>query len=359
MDYPRGASERPTPKIARMNAANPIPHTIWGHRATARLAHLGPAWFVPVMGWCGLAQAWLRATDLLGDTALTLSWVAGAFALMIFNVLCLACLVRLYAHHTAVQADLKHPIRHAFMATLPISMMLLASLGAALFWNSAPWLNLLLRATWLTGSLLELAATVWVLGRWLRPKEDGGLQWATFTPVLFIPVVGNVLAPLGGVTMGFESWAMAQMGIGLLLWPVLQTLLIVRLVQAGPLPARMSPALFITVVPPSILGLDMLQLNTPMPVVWALWGVGLFFLMWALTQLDTIRAQPFGMGHWGMSFPLAAFTTLTLRLSSTSEGAWLQLPATVLLAITSLVILGLTLSTWRGLRAGTLLVAEG
>jgi tellurite resistance protein len=342
-----------------MNSTTPNPSTTWAHHATARLAHLGPAWFVLVMGWCGLAQAWLRASDLLGNTALALSWAAGAFALMIFCVLGLACMIRLNVHKPAVQADLKHPVRHAFMATLPISMLLLSTLGAALFWNKAPWLDHLLRATWLVGSLLELAATVWVLGRWLRPKEEGGLQWATFTPVLFIPVVGNVLAPLGGVTMGFAPWANAQMGIGLLLWPVLQTLLIVRLVQAGPLPARMSPALFITVVPPSIIGLDMLQLNTPMPVVWALWGVGLFFLMWALTKLDAIRSQPFGMGHWGMSFPLAAFTALTLRLSSTTEGAWLQPPATGLLAITSLVILGLTLGTWRGLRAGTLLVAEG
>jgi tellurite resistance protein len=311
------------------------------------------------MGWCGLAQAWLRATDLLGDTALGLSLVAGAFALLIFGALCLACIVRLNVHAAAVQADLRHPVRHAFMATLPISMLLLSTLGAALFWNTVPWLDHLLRASWLTGSLLELAATVWVLGRWLTPKEEGGLQWTTFTPVLFIPVIGNVLAPLGGVTMGFAPWATAQMGIGLLLWPVLQTLLIVRLVQAGPLPARMSTSLFIAVVPPSILGLDMLQLHAPMSIVWALWGVGLFFLMWALTQLDAIRSQPFGMGHWGMSFPLAAFTTLTLRLSSAPEGAWLQLPATGLLAITSLVILGLTLGTWRGLRAGTLLVAEG
>ncbi|PIT71717.1 C4-dicarboxylate ABC transporter [Limnohabitans sp. B9-3] len=342
-----------------MNAANLATHTPWTHNTKARLAHMGPAWFVPVMGWCGLAQAWLRATDVLGGTALSLSWVAGAFALLLLSALCLACIVRLKVHAPAVQADLRHPVRHAFMATLPISLLLLSTLGTALFWNTAPWLDHLLRITWLTGSLLELAATVWVLGRWLRPKEEGGLQWTTFTPVLFIPVVGNVLAPLGGVTMGFAPWATAQMGIGLLLWPVLQTLLIVRLVQAGPLPARMSPALFITVVPPSIIGLDMLQLNTPMPVVWALWGVGLFFLMWALTQLDAIRAQPFGMGHWGMSFPLAAFTALTLQLSSTPEGAWLQLPATGMLAITSLVILGLTLGTWRGLRAGTLLVAEG
>jgi len=80
--------------------------------------------------------------------------------------------------------------------------------------------------------------------------------------------------------------------------------------------------------------------------------------MLALTQISAIREQPFGMAHWGMSFPLAAFTSLTLRMTHAPGGAWLQLPATLLLAITSLLILGLTLSTWRGLRHGHLLVAD-
>ena len=39
-------------------------------------------------------------------------------------------------------------------------------------------------------------------------------------------------------------------------------------------------------------------------------------------------------------------------------GAWLELPATLLLAVTSLLILGLTLGTWRGLRHGHLLVPD-
>jgi tellurite resistance protein len=49
---------------------------------------------------------------------------------------------------------------------------------------------------------------------------------------------------------------------------------------------------------------------------------------------------------------------LTLRMTHAPGGAWLQIPATLLLAITSLLILSLTLSTWRGLRHGHLLVAE-
>ena len=55
---------------------------------------------------------------------------------------------------------------------------------------------------------------------------------------------------------------------------------------------------------------------------------------------------------------MAAFTSLTLRMAHAPQGAWLQVPAILLLAVTSLLILGLTLNTWHGLRHGHLLVAE-
>ena len=330
----------------------------WMTRIGAPLEHLFPAWFALVMGWTGLAQAWLRGTDLLGDTALGLALVAGGFAALIFCLLCLASVWRLKLHLHAVIKDLQHPIRHAFMATFPVSVILLAALGAALFQDTHPTLDLALAVFWCAGSVLELVATVWVISRWLRPHAEGGLQWPALTPALFIPVVGNVLAPLGGVPLGFESWSVAQFGIGLLLWPILQTLLFVRWGQVGPLPAKLSPTLFICVAPPSAVGLSLLVMQAPVLLAWAAWGMALFFLALTLTQLEAMRAQPFGMSFWGMSFPLAAFSALTLRLASTPSGAWLQLPALGMLALTSLVILGLTLGTWRGLRNGNLLVAD-
>jgi tellurite resistance protein len=253
---------------------------------------------------------------------------------------------------------MRHPERHAYMATLPISILLLASLGIHLFWGTNRTLDTALTFFWCLGSVLEIAATVWVISRWLQTPQNGGIQWATFTPVFFIPVVGNVLAPLGGVSIGLEAWASAQFGVGLFLWLVLQTLFFVRLAQAGPLPARLAPSLFIMVVPPSIGGLSLLQLDAPLTAAWMVWGIAAFFLVLALKEISVIREQPFSMGHWGMSFPLAAFTSFTLRMADAPGGAWLQLPATLLLAITSLLILGLTLGTWRGLRNGHLLVAD-
>lgn len=327
-------------------------------RAVARLEFMLPAWFAMVMGWSGLAQAWIRSSPLLGEDALGVGLVAAAFALLVFVLLCAASLVRLWAHPLAVLADLRHPVRHAFMAALPISMLLLATLGVALFWQTNPWLDALIRATWWLGSVLELAATVWVVGRWLQSKESGGLQWPALTPVMFIPVVGNVLAPLAGGHLGASHWATAQMAVGLVLWPILLTLLIVRMVQAGPLPAKMAPTLFVSLAPPSVLGLSLMQMHVADAWAWGMWGVALFFFLLCCTQLGVLRTQPFGMPHWGMSFPLAAFSALTLRVSECEGGAWLHVPATVLLALTSLVILGLTLATWRGLRHGHLLVAE-
>jgi len=322
------------------------------------LEHLSPVWFVPVMGWCGLAQAWLRATDASEGVAPFLAAIAGSVALLIFLIVSLLSVVRWLKYPAAVAMDVEHPIRHAFLATIPISIMLLASLGVAVFWDTSESLNIGLRGVWAVGSLLEVAATLWVIARWLKPKAEGGPSWDSITPVFFIPVVGNALAPLAGLTIGLEPWAMAQFGLGLFLWPIMQTLVVVRWIHVGPLPPRMMPSLFIMVVPPSIVGLDLLRIGVALPWIWCMWGIGAFFLALALSQISALRNLPFGMPHWGMSFPVAAFTILTLRLSSMTDGAWLVGLSYALLALTTTLILWLSLATLKGLLNKALLLPE-
>ena len=327
-------------------------------RGASTLEHLSPIWLVPVMGWCGLAQAWLRASDSDDGQTTLLATIAGAVALVIFLVVSVLSLVRWSKYPLAVSMDMQHPDQHPFLATIPISIMLLAGLGVSMFWNVSENLNTGLRVVWAVGSLLEIAATLWVTARWLQAKEAGGPSWNAITPILFIPVVGNALAPLAGLTIELEPWAMAQFGLGLFLWPVMQALLVVRWVHVGPLPPRMVPALFIMVVPPSIVGLDLLLMGVALPWVWCVWGVAAFFLALALTQINTLRNLPFGMPHWGMSFPMAAFTILTLRLASVANCGWLVLPSHVLLATTTTLVLWLSFATLKGLQSGALLSPE-
>ena len=318
---------------------------------SAKLKFLMPGWYAVVMGLCGLALAWHRAQPLMGDGAAAAALAIGTLAAAVFAVLAVATVLRGWRHPEAWAEDRRHPVRHTFIAALPIAIILLATVGVALF-GPHP----LARVLWWLGSLAQWFVTAWVLARWWRGASAGGLQWAGVTPALFIPIVGNVLVPLAGVPLGHAEWAAAQFGIGLLFWPVVLTLLVVRLAVQGLWAERLLPTAFIFIAPPVVVGLSLLQLGAPALWGWACWGMGLFSFVWAATLVRRIAALPFGLPHWGMSFPLAALAALTLRLAQPGQPmAWVGL---LLLALASLLIAGLVLATMRGLRDGSLLAPE-
>lgn len=315
------------------------------------LKFLYPGWYAVVMGLAGLSLAWHRAVPLMGQAAGAASVVIGALAALVFALLLALTALRGLRHAEAWAEDRRHPVRHSFIAALPIAAMLVATVAVATLGVSTP-----ARLLWWAACLGQLFVIVWVMARWWRGNQAGGLQWAGITPALFIPVVGNVIAPLAGVPLGHVEWAAAQFGIGLVFWPVALVLLLVRIGVAGLWPERLRPTVFILVAPPAVVGLSALQLGAPALVGWAMWGVALFCLLWAGTQARLVAALPFGLPHWGMSFPLAAFATLTLRLAEPAGPMAVLGPLT--LALASLVIAGLVLGTLRGLRKGTLLAPE-
>ena len=319
------------------------------------LKFVGPAWFSLVMGLAGLSLAWHCAVPLMGDRAALLSRLLGAATLVLLVALLLAVALRGQRHPQAWRDDLQHPVRHAFVAALPASLILVATVGTTLFGpqGSGAWM---LQVLWTTGAVLQWAITVWVLMRWWRPPAGGGFQWAGITPVMFIPVVGNVLVPLAGVTLGHADWSAAQFAVGLLFWPVLLVLLVVRIALHGLWPERLLPSAFILVAPPAVVGLSLLQLGAPVALAWGCWGVALFSLLWVSALLPRIKVLAFGLPHWAMSFPLAAMTALSLRLAA--PGSAMALFAMALLALTSVVVLMLLAATVQGLRQGTLLAPE-
>jgi tellurite resistance protein len=325
------------------------------------LKYLMPGWYAIVMGLTGLTLAWHRATPLMGGPADTIARGLASLAMLVFVVLAVATVLRLLRHPEAWAEDRRHPVRHAFIAALPISVILLATVAVAFHGPNPLALGL-----WWAGALAQLAVTLWVLARWLRGNGPGGLKdgvhqppglvWASATPALFIPIVGNVLVPLAGVPLGQADWSAAQFGMGLMFWPVVLMLMVVRIAQQGLWPERLLPAAYIFIAPPAVSGLSALQLGAPQAVVWGLWGMALFSLLWVGTLTRRIAALPFGLPHWGMSFPLAALAALTLRLAAPGSG--LAVLGTSLLALSSLLVVALLLGTVRGLRDGSLLAPE-
>ena len=326
------------------------------------LKFLMPGYFALVMGLSGLALAWHNAHPVMGGMADGVALVLGAVSALVFALLLVASAVRWQRYPAALAEDLKHPVRHAFIAALPGSGLLLATVGVALGGAGEP-LGAVWNAMWWVGSLAQLWATVWVLGRWLVPvaaQQPGAtpVLWPSITPVLLIPVVGNVVVPLAGLPLGHDLWSALQFGIGALLWPVVLALILARRIAHSALPDRILPAWFITIAPPAVIGVVLMQWQAPLPVVAGAWGVGLFFLLWSATVVRRIAGQAFGVAFWAFSFPLAAFTVLTLRLAAATEARLLQTGGLLMLAISSIAVLWLAFSTVRGLRDGSLLAPE-
>lgn len=315
------------------------------------LKHLGLNWFAMVMGLAGLSLAWGRAAPMLGDLADGGALLLAAMAALIFLALLGFSWARWQRYPEVLAAELKHPVRHAFLATIPVSMILLATCGVSLLGT-----NVWLAGLWWAGSLSQFGVTLWLLARWLSADKALSLSWAAMTPALLIPIVGNVLAPLAGMSLGSGEWAAAQFGIGLLLWPVLMTLIFARIATQGLWPERLLAISFISIAPPAVVGSAALQMGGPVVLAWMCWGMALFFLLWALQLGRRMLAQPFSMAFWALGFPLAAFATLTLRLAVHHPAA--QVPAMISLALATLVMLALLSATWKNWREGNLLQPE-
>jgi tellurite resistance protein len=98
----------------------------------APLRYLFPGWYAVPMGLAGLALAWHRAVPLMGDMASAMALLAGGLAAASFAVLLVATALRGWFHADAWREDRQHPVRHTFVATLPISVLLVATVAVAL-----------------------------------------------------------------------------------------------------------------------------------------------------------------------------------------------------------------------------------
>lgn len=313
-----------------------------------RLEHFPVSFFASVMGTTGLAIAWKKAHVVLGvpegiGCALTL-WAAG-----LFSVLALIYLTKLLRHWQAVQHEFAHPVRINFFPAFSISLLLLA----AAFSEGQPALA---TGLWSVGALLHLAFTVTVMSSWIHHTRYD-IKHAN--PAWFIPVVGNVIVPVAGVTLAPPEISWFFFSIGLVFWLVLMTIVMYRLFFHEPLPERLTPTLFILIAPPAVGFIAWVKLNGGNIDAFAriLYYVALFLtLLLASNALRFFRVR-FFLSAWAYSFPLAAITIATLIMAESLGGLFMPL-AMVLLGVLTIVLTLLTGRTALGAYRGEICQPE-
>ena len=369
---PNTAQDEPAAPAARSDIA-PL----------ARLRGFHPGWFGAVMGTgiVGVAASLNPGSvAALAQPARTLGQVMAVLAVVLGVVLGAGYVGRFVWHGDAALADLRDPVAGALYGTLPGGILVLAAAAAAIgpTWFSASTVRDVVTGLDWAGVPLAFVMSVafayllFVRSELVPETVNGG--WFIppvvniVVPLVLVPLIPAASAPVARALLlaSYGFW-----GMGFLLYLLVVTMLHHRLVL-HPLPhAGLAPSLWIGLGPIGVGALALVKMagvgagafGAAEPTVamvsklaaTALWGFGIWWLAAAVLLLvHYLRSGPlpYGLGWWGFTFPLGAYTVATLALAKAWDLTgldWAGAGLFVLLGLFWLLVAGRT--TW-ALRTG-------
>ena len=257
-----------------------------------------------VLGLGGLGLMWRVAATMLGAPGWIGEAVLAAMGLVFLTLSTLHAL-RAARHPDITRAEFASPALAPFFSVFGIGGLLLAA-------AMTPYWALAARHVWEVSTLLHLGLGAALLARWLRGEADPALM----APPLIIPFVANILVALFGVPLGYPQVAWAMLGIGLLFWLPLQTLLLHRLLAGPPLPPAMRPSVMILLAPPSVAAVAVLVLEGRhlTPLALGLAGLATLFAAALALMPRHLTAAGFSLAWWSFTFPACAYAILLMEV---------------------------------------------
>ena len=319
------------------------------HHVVNRIEYAPVALFGSALGLAGLTLATLHVESIT-QTAHLAGGALLALTVIVLILVSFAYTTKIVRLPLTVKADLDHPVRNNSFALLSGTVVLL---GVAFL----PFSRAIALPFWVAGAVLQFAVMLVLVAKWIGPHV---FERAIVNPLMFLPAAGNVLVPLGGVPLGFHEISWFFFSIGLVLWIVLLSTLLGRLMTEAGLPDRLLPTLMILMAPPSLLMLAYLRLNPhdtgALPKV--LYYTSLMFFFVVCTQLPRLLQIHFSLSWWAYTFPFAAFTMGTLTFAQHSNLESLMYFGTVLYVVLACIVAGMCWRTLKAVMAGEIFVPE-
>jgi tellurite resistance protein len=176
-----------------------------------------------------------------------------------------------------------------------------------------------------------------LIRRWILHSQDESVM----TPAWFIPVVGNILVPVGGVPLGYVEASWFFFSIGLVLWIIFFTLAFHRVLFFASMSERSIPTLFILLAPPSVGLSAYFAFNDGHvgPLADIFYSVALFLALLLASMVRELTHGAFFMSWWAMTFPLDGWAGACLNYYRARPGVFTASVAVVALVAASTMLL--------------------
>jgi tellurite resistance protein len=255
-----------------------------------------------VMGLAGLALTGRAVATVWPGVVRAPAYVTEPWVLL--GVLALALMLALYflKGWRSVRADFANPMTMGFCGALPVGMALVAG-------GLAPYAPAFATGLWWLGFALLTLFQVWALLRLL----SGGIAPGEVNPGWLIILVGGIVVPGPGLTLGLAEASRFSFGISATVAPILMALLFHRAVTAPALPEALRPTWFILLVPPSLIYANGLALFPEMVFLENLFPFALALAAALLIYARSFARWPFGPAWWAFTFPLDALAYAAAR----------------------------------------------
>lgn len=306
----------------------------------SRLQNFPISWFAVVMGMAGFTGAWHHAEILLA-LPVRPSLILLALTVITFVLLLALYLTKILKYPNQVKAEYSNPITLNFFPTVSIDLILISVL-------LLPYSHSLSLASWVAGAFLHLTFTLHVLSMWLHQTH---FEVEHVNPAWFIPVVGNILVPIAGVSHASPEVSWFFFSIGLVFWLVLLTIIFYRMLFHQPLSTKLLPTLFILIAPPAAGFISWLQLTGDLNAfARILYYVSVFLTLMLMTQVKRFLKLQFTLSSWAYSFPMAAITIATFTMYEELHLPFFKGLGMVLLTLLTVLIAMLIWKTARAVR---------
>lgn len=301
------------------------------------LQRVRPNAFAAPLGLMGLAGVWRAMAQLYswpGAVADGLSIAAAAVSVVLGSLVAVG-LAR--APRATIKEDLTDPVQSAFTPLPFIVVMLLGATGLAL--HSKTTANVFLGV----GLVPSLLLGGWLVGDWLA----GPIDQRRAHPGYFIPPLGpGMIGALTAGTLGHRNLAFLCLGLGLIGWLMIGSVIMGRLMFGPKLLTPLAATMSIEIAPPAVAATGYLTLNGDRvdPFVLGLSGFCLLMVLAQPRLLPIYRQVPFFPNWWAFTFSWAAVTGLAIRWLSledvSSQRTWAAILTAAITAFIGAISVG-------------------